>query len=54
MDRKKLIWLGLAAGSIVGSSIPALWGSSLFSLTSSFLSAIGGLAGIWLGYRLGS
>ncbi|MDF5735058.1 MAG: hypothetical protein PUQ00_04995 [Nostoc sp. S13] len=39
-------------GSTIGSYIPALWGGSLLSFTSIFLGVIGGLVGIWLGYRV--
>ena len=50
---KKLIWLGLAVGSAVGSYIPMLWGDPAFSMASVLLSAVGGIFGIWLGFRLG-
>jgi hypothetical protein len=32
--------------------LPALWGGSLLGLSSVFLSAAGGIAGIWAGFRL--
>ena len=54
MSRKSLIWIGLFAGSSLGTYIPALWGASSFSLSSAFCSAAGGLLGIWIGYRLGA
>jgi hypothetical protein len=53
MDRKRLIWIGLTVGSIVGGYLPALWGGDLLSFTSLILSAAGGIAGIWLGNRFG-
>lgn len=49
---KKLIWMGLFVGSLVGSFLPSLWGDSMLSMWSVVLSAVGGIAGIWLGYRL--
>lgn len=52
MSRKTLIWIGVAVGSTVGSLIPALWGGDMFSLSSVILSTVGGIAGIWLGFRL--
>lgn len=48
----KFIWLGLFVGSTVGGLIPALWGDSALSFTSIILSAIGGIVGIYYGYRL--
>jgi ABC-type lipoprotein release transport system permease subunit len=54
MDRKKLIFIFLAIGSYVGSIIPSFWGAGMFSFSSVILSAVGGLAGIWLGFKLGS
>jgi hypothetical protein len=53
MSRKTLIWIGLTVGSAVGGYLPALWGGNLISLTSVALSAVGGIVGIWLGYRFG-
>ncbi len=51
-NSKQLIWLGLFVGSTAGSFIPLLWGGSALSLSSVFLSAAGGVLGIWLGYRI--
>lgn len=53
MDQKKLISLFLVIGSVVGGYIPALWGANMFSLSSLFLSALGGFLGIYIGYKLG-
>ena len=39
-------------GSIIGGFIPDLWGAELFSYSSVLLSGVGGLAGLWLGYRM--
>lgn len=47
----KIIWLGLAVGSTIGSLVPTLFGVSAFSMASIFWGAIGGIAGIWAGYR---
>ncbi len=52
MARNKIIWLGLFIGSTVGSFIPKLWGSGVLSFSSILLSAIGGILGVWLGFRL--
>ena len=53
MERSRLIWIGLFVGSAVGGYVPALWGAGMLSFSSVIGSAIGGVAGIWLGYRLG-
>lgn len=53
MSKKALIWTGLTVGSAVGGYLPVLWGGDLISFSSLILSAVGGFAGIWLGYRLG-
>ena len=39
-------------GSIIGGFIPDLWGAELFSYSSVLLSGVGGLAGLWLGYKM--
>jgi len=41
-------------GLYAGSYVPALWGGSLFSMSSIFLGAVGGFIGIWAGYKIGS
>ncbi len=53
MGRKKLVWFGLFVGSTIGSFIPGLWGGDSFSFSSILMSAVGGLAGIWVGFKLG-
>lgn len=50
---KKLIWLGVFLGSTIGSYVPTLWGADLLSISSLFWGAIGGILGIWFGYRIG-
>ena len=47
-----MIYLGMGVGSVIGSYIPLLWGDSMFSLTSVILGAVGGFAGIYVGYQL--
>jgi phage tail tape-measure protein len=50
MSRKKLILLGMVVGSIAGGYLPALFGIDeiMVSLLGSF---IGGILGIWIGYK---
>jgi len=52
MNSKFLIMVGLTIGSTLGSFVPSLWGADWFSLWSIFLGGIGGLVGIWAGYRV--
>jgi hypothetical protein len=52
MNGKSLIWIGMAVGSSVGGALPMLWGDGVFSVSSIVLTAVGGVAGIWLGFRL--
>lgn len=43
----------MAIGSVIGGWIPSLWGAGMFSFSGVILTAVGGIAGIWLGFRLG-
>jgi hypothetical protein len=52
MSSKKLIWIGMFIGSTIGGMLPALWGDDLFSMWGLLFSLIGGIAGIWGGYRV--
>jgi uncharacterized membrane protein YeaQ/YmgE (transglycosylase-associated protein family) len=52
MSTKRVVMLGMIIGSTVGSWVPTLWGAGWFSFSSVLGSMVGGLAGIWLGYRL--
>lgn len=50
---KLLITMGAIIGGIVGAYIPFLWGDTdLFSGWGILLSTVGGLVGIWAGYKL--
>ena len=50
---KKAIYFGMFVGSMVGGWVPAIWHAGMFSLWSIVLSMVGGLAGIWVAWRLG-
>ncbi len=52
MDMRHLIWIGAIVGSMVGGWLPTLWGSGLFSFTGIIGNTIGGLVGIYLGYKI--
>jgi outer membrane lipoprotein SlyB len=50
--RKGPTYVGGFAGSLVGSLIPSAWGASQFSVASMVCFILGGIAGVWLAYRL--
>jgi hypothetical protein len=50
---KKFIWIGLFVGSTAGNMLPLLWGGDAISISGFVFSIVGGLVGIWLGYRFG-
>ena len=52
MNLKKLCYIGAFVGSSIGGYVPVLWGGSMFSVSGVLLSMVGGLAGIWVGYRI--
>ncbi len=52
MSSKVFVWVGMGIGSVVGGMIPALWGSSAFSISSLVFSSIGAIVGIYFGYKL--
>lgn len=49
---KTLVIFGMLAGSTVGSYVPMIWGGDLLSVSSIMFGGVGGLLGIWAGYRL--
>lgn len=53
MDSNKLVWFLMFVGSAIGSYIPALWGDGMFSFSSIILSAVGGIFGIYVGFKIG-
>lgn len=52
MSRKQIIWIGVFIGSTLGGFIPSLWGASMFSLSSVLFTFLGGLAGIYIGFKI--
>jgi hypothetical protein len=52
MSSKSIIMFGMIVGSTIGGFIPNLWGDSFLSMPSVFLTAVGGICGIWLAYKL--
>jgi hypothetical protein len=52
MSPKSIVMIFFVIGSFIGSYAPALFGISIFSYTSVFLGAIGGIIGIFIGYKI--
>jgi hypothetical protein len=52
MNNNSSIWIGMTVGSLVGGYVPSLWDAGIFSLWGVLFSALGGFAGIWVGYRM--
>jgi uncharacterized membrane protein YeaQ/YmgE (transglycosylase-associated protein family) len=50
--QKKFIMLGMVVGSFVGSYIPLIWGDSAFSMSSILFGVVGGIIGIWAGFKI--
>ncbi len=49
---KKVIFLGMLFGSVIGGYIPTLFGVDMFSIYSIIGSALGAFLGIWLSFKL--
>ena len=50
MGGRGLIWGGMFVGSFIGGLVPYLWNGDFISV--SIWSAIGGLFGIYVGFKL--
>jgi uncharacterized membrane protein YeaQ/YmgE (transglycosylase-associated protein family) len=50
--RKGPTYVGGFVGSFAGSLIPSLWGAGQLSMSSMLSFMIGGIAGVWIAYRL--
>ena len=50
--RKGPTYIGGFVGSFGGSFIPGIWGAGQLSASSIAFFVIGGIAGVWVAYRL--
>jgi len=48
---KKVIYLFMFIGAVIGGYVPALWGAGLLSMSSIIGNFLGGALGLYLGYR---
>jgi hypothetical protein len=51
MNPKQIILVLTIVGGTIGSFIPLIWGDSLLSFSSVIFTAIGGFAGLYIGYK---
>jgi hypothetical protein len=54
MSLKTAYYIATFIGSILGGYLPALWGAGLFSFSSIFFSAVGGITGIIVVWKMNS
>jgi len=48
-----MVWGGMIIGSSIGGFLPYLWGNfDYFSFQSVILTFVGGLVGVWAGFKL--
>jgi hypothetical protein len=52
MSQRTIILIAMTLGSIAGGFIPSVFGAGAFSGWGIFGSAVGGFAGIYVGYKL--
>ncbi len=52
MSSKTLIWIGMFIGSTIGGFIPSIWGEGMLSFSSIIFTAIGGILGIYIGFKI--
>lgn len=52
MSQKTIIYIGVLFGSTIGGLIPMLWGADYLSMSSVLLTAVGGIVGIYVGFKI--
>ena len=52
MNSKTLIWIFVFVGSSIGGFIPSLWGAGMFSFSSVIFGTIGGILGLYIGFKI--
>ena len=51
MDRR-VVWLFVGVGMIVGGLVPVVWGGSALGVASLAFGSLGSVAGLWLAAKL--
>jgi len=51
MDRR-IVWIFVGVGTIVGGVVPVIWGGSMLGFASLVFGTLGGAAGLWLAVKL--
>ncbi len=54
LSKRFAIFIFMTIGSYIGGFIPTLFGADFLSYSSLFGNGIGGILGIFVGYKLGS
>ena len=54
METKHLIYLGIFIGSTAGAAFGALFGGGELGVWAILFSTIGGILGLWAGYKIGN
>jgi hypothetical protein len=51
MDRR-IVWLFVGVGMVVGGLVPLVWGGSALGLASLAFGTLGGVAGLWVAAKV--
>jgi hypothetical protein len=49
---KRIVWLFVGVGMVVGGFVPLLWGGSALGVASLAFGSLGGVAGLWLAAKV--
>ena len=52
MSEKSIVMIGFVIGSAIGGYVPILFGASFLSYSSIVGNAVGGLLGVYIGYKI--
>ena len=52
MSSKSAIYLFMFIGSTIGGFIPMIWGDMSMGMSAVIFGAIGGIGGIYVGYKI--